>query len=326
MNASKSYHKNHSRRKAQFTPYTFSINEIDGEYYANPGYRLYWYDHVSAMADFTATARLILGRIIRDQRDEQAYCSRSVQHLAARCGCSVRTVARSLSALSKDGIIRIYSRYRRDGRGRTSSRIYVNWEHQRWSGCERRPDQAICGGVPASVTEDTQLDQSMTAILAEDSLRESSSKPATAVSMTVEEQAQPVSTAEEKPQAEKVEDPETAPETTQRVVLGTLIELGVPATVALSDAKRAPVEALAVLAIVYRILNRGGVRNPAGLARAALRDPGRYLPTRVPAPPGGVALAVPVRARPCWKCGLPLDPLEGCVDGMHFACDEGSRG
>ena len=71
--------------------------------------------------------------------------------------------------------------------------------------------------------------------------------------------------------------PETA-------VVETLTALGVARPVAIDDARRAPAEAVAVLAIVLAIVKRGGIRNPPGLARAALRDPARYLPADTASP------------------------------------------
>ena len=356
MNAPQSYHKNHAGRNRQFPLYTLSHNDLGHSFegtkgeqdYTNPAYRFYWDEHVSAMKDLTACASKVLAQIIRDQR-QKGYCTRSVRNLGLACSCSPRTVARALAAMSKDESIVIHEWYRPRGRGRTSSHIYVNWEHERWNGCAQRE-------VSGAATEDSQLTEGMTAILAEDSLRENSRELATAVSMTVEEQTAAVSTAEEKPQAEKVEETATAPEHVQRAVLGTLVELGVPARIAISDAAKAPIEALAVLAMVYRILNRGGIRNPAGLARAALRDPGRYLPSRAATVPECVPRARPApvpydacveravaddearldaagfpplgfpRMPPCWKCGLPVDPREESANGMHRHCDEGSRG
>ena len=356
MNAPQSYHRKHAGRNSNlpFIRYQTKGLEPSGEgtkgeaQYWNPAYRFYWAEHVSAMKDLTANASKVLAQIIRDQR-QKGYCTRSVKHIGVACACSPRTVARALEAMRKDGSIVIHEWYRPRGRGRTASHIYVNWEHARWNGCAQRE-------VSETSTENSQLTESMTAILAEDSLRENSRELSTAVSMTVEELTPTANTAEEKPQAEKVEETATATETTQRAVLGTLVELGVPARIAISDAAKAPIEALAVLAMVYRILNRGGIRNPAGLARAALRDPGRYLPSRAATVPECVPRARPApvpydacveravaddearldaagfpplgfpRMPPCWKCGLPVDPREESANGMHRHCDEGSRG
>ena len=331
MNASKSYHKNPSGRNSQFSLYTLSNNDLGVERqrtrgerdYTNEAYRLYWAEHVSAMVDLTACASKVLAQIIRDQR-QKGYCTRSVANLGAKCACSPRTVARALAAMSRDETIRVYQWYRPGRRGRTASHIYINWEHDRWRGCAAR-------GVAAGPTDDGQLGEDLTAILAEDSLRENSRELATAVSMTAQETAPAETTATEKTQAEKVEAPEPAPEAVQRVVLETLLDLGVPPVIAISDARRAPAQAFVVLAVVYSILKRGGIRNPAGLARAALRDPARYLPNRARAAPECVPRARPAAELLCLHCREPIDPQEVCVllgDGraLHWACDEASRG
>lgn len=99
-------------------------------------------------------------------------------------------------------------------------------------------------------------------------------------------------------------------QTESAAVVETLTYLGVARPVAIDDARRAPAEAVAVLAIVLGIVKRGGIRNPPGLARAALRDPARYLPLPRPAPPPPL----------CWHCKQPLDARDGSVHGMHFDC------
>lgn len=344
MNAIKSYLKKYPEVNPQFSLYTLSPNDLgafsrhDKRYqkdYTNPAYQFHWLDHVLAMPDLTGAGVKILIRIIRDQRD--GYCYRSIANLAAACNCKPRTVNATLAKLRADETIRVYARYRKGGRGRTSSRIYVNWEHLRWANCPRRDN-----ATQMSAVEHTSAD-SMNAVSAQDSLQENSRKLATAVSMTVEEQPALTETAEEKTQAENGEKPEETPAPvnpeTSKQVLGALLELGVPPVVAISDAGRAPNEALAVLAVVYGILARGGIRNPAGLARDALRKPDKYLSTRArhssgrvvnqhghavflrPAPDDGVA-----RGRPCWICGQPLDPLMPAIEGAHFDCDESRRG
>jgi Helix-turn-helix domain len=98
---------------------------------------LRWWDQVDAMRDLTHATRKILRHIIRDTRSE-GYCYRSQGSLAAKCGCDVRTVQRAVVTLHSDDTIRVHARYRTRGRGRTTSAIYINWEHPRFRDCPTR--------------------------------------------------------------------------------------------------------------------------------------------------------------------------------------------
>jgi DNA-binding Lrp family transcriptional regulator len=247
---------------------------------------------------------------IVEYQARDGYCTASYRTLAGKVGCSVRTAGSLVRQLGQDGILFIKLRYRKKSRGRTSNRIEVNWEHSLWVGCHQKAGQPGESGAVLkakskedSVPENTQ--RALTAVPITDHEACEPELPGAVASSPSSPEAEP-----ETPQAEKCEVPE---------VTEALEALEVHRVVAVREARRyTAARAMVILAIVLSILKRGRIRNPAGLALAAFRDPDRYVaadrvarrarpapsvrsaPVRYVAAPGD--LLEPLDTGPCARC------------------------
>ena len=330
MNSPRFYHENASEHNIRYQTTGYETKDLGcatrkrrQRDYSNPAYRLYWVEHLIAMEDLKPSGAKIMARIICDQRNK-GYCYRSQQFIARKTGSSVRTVAAMLAEWREDKSIRMVTRYRKCGRGRTVSYIFINWDHPRWKDCPERPLRAT---QAESSTEQTSFDDVLNANCADVSLRDIRHEPEASRSHDGSRaDASEDETAAAEPQAEKAEQPPSTnlSQSESEVVFQTLTELGVPEDVAADDARKAPREAIQALAVALMILSRGGIDNPPGLACAALRNPKRFttpadlrhrdyprflrslLPRPAPPPP-----------KLCPVCNQRLD-------GPHPWCDEGT--